>query len=159
MSIQVKQKKFISALNVEKHSPLTTDFRYTEEFTLGRSHIAVLIVARDSLVTGLLKHRRTRTGEKPHYCSECGKAFARKSNLESHRKVHSGEKPYACGVCGKRCSTSTVLQIHTRVHTGEKPYCCSECGKRFTASSPLQRHIRFHARKITQSRQCKKKRE
>ncbi|PIO40542.1 hypothetical protein AB205_0025710, partial [Aquarana catesbeiana] len=44
----------------------------------------------------LVKHQRTHTGEKAHFCSECGKYFSRNSYLLTHQRSHTGEKPYSC---------------------------------------------------------------
>ena len=41
------------------------------------------------------------TGEKPHKCEFCSKAFADPGYLTKHRRIHTGERPYQCDLCDK----------------------------------------------------------
>ncbi|XP_042291764.1 gastrula zinc finger protein XlCGF57.1-like [Thunnus maccoyii] len=84
------------------------------------------------------------TEERPFSCSECGKRFRRKKNLQEHMRIHTGEKPFGCSVCMKYFSCSGSLRKHLRIHTGEKPFVCSVCGNRFTESGHLKVHMRTH---------------
>nr|KAF6412423.1 zinc finger protein 350 [Rousettus aegyptiacus] len=92
----------------------------------------------------LIKHQKPQKIEKPHVCSECGKAFTKKSWLTDHQTVHTGEKPHRCSICGKAFSRKFMLTEHQRTHTGEKPYKCSECGKAFLKKSRLNIHQKTH---------------
>ncbi|XP_004866798.1 zinc finger protein 350 [Heterocephalus glaber] len=90
------------------------------------------------------KPKKTQKVEKRHVCSECGKAFVKKSWLTDHEIIHTGEKPHRCGLCGKAFSRKFMLTEHHRTHTGEKPYACTECGKAFLKKSRLSIHQKTH---------------
>ncbi|XP_030002755.1 gastrula zinc finger protein XlCGF57.1-like [Sphaeramia orbicularis] len=88
----------------------------------------------------------SKTNEKSHACSECGKRFWTRALLLIHMRVHTGEKPFCCSECGKRFSQKANLLRHMMSHTGEKPFSCSVCTERFTQKNSLKKHMNIHRR-------------
>ncbi len=73
-------------------------------------------------------HTREKPGE--NHCSVCDKDFS-SNDLTRHMQLHNGEKPCQCSQCDKAYVKKTNLIIHFRTHTEERPYQCSQCDKTF----------------------------
>ena len=59
-----------------------------------------------------------------HECDVCEKVFRYPSGLARHMRTHTNEKPYKCDVCEKSFTQARSLKGHMRIHTNEKPYEC-----------------------------------
>lgn len=92
-----------------------------------------------------------KQAEKKHFCSDCGRGFARKEHLKRHMRVHlpaedrpPADKKYSCEYCDKRYADKSSLNVHVRIHTGETPYICRFCQRGFRDRKPLIQHERIH---------------
>ena len=70
--------------------------------------------------------------------------FKRKDHLASHMKVHSSspEDKFTCTDCGKQFTKRFNLNRHQLTHTNDKEkFPCSRCEKTFTSKGQLGRHM------------------
>ena len=62
----------------------------------------------------------TKSEDRPHKCSTCGKGFAQKAGLKDHLNLHTGEKPYKCLYCPSSFASSGTHRMHQKGHLGIK---------------------------------------
>ena len=96
-------------------STLLPVFSYTFSFAV----IAMILVKKWKSARTLLVWFFF-SGEKPFECTECGRRFARSTDLKVHMPVHSEDKPYKCGECEKMFTRFSTLKEHIRTHTGTR---------------------------------------
>lgn len=91
----------------------------------------------------LVRHKKLHaSGVHLHHCPECDKAFKTPTGLQKHLKWHSKEKPYPCHLCPARFTRKFHLESHVVMHTGEKPHKCPVCERLYARAESLKKHMR-----------------
>ncbi|XP_026553563.1 transcriptional repressor CTCFL [Pseudonaja textilis] len=94
----------------------------------------------------LRNHLNTHTGTKPHKCNECDMAFVTVGELSRHKRYkHTLEKPFKCSICNYCSVEGSKLKRHIRSHTGERPYSCTVCSYASRDTYKLKRHMVTHS--------------
>ncbi|CAH1395832.1 unnamed protein product [Nezara viridula] len=90
----------------QPHHLTPTNGRITQyTFPFFSAHV-LLIFSLETL------NQKEKSGEKPHKCQVCGKAFSQSSNLITHSRKHTGYKPFACDLCGRAFQRKVDLRRH-----------------------------------------------
>nr|XP_021195584.2 uncharacterized protein LOC110380051 [Helicoverpa armigera] len=94
----------------------------------------------------LRAHLLTHSGQRPHVCVVCSKAFTTKWNLKLHRWTHMSRsaKPFKCGLCKGAFIRHSEYVSHMNAHKSVRPYTCNYCGCQFIRKYNCQRHVREH---------------
>ena len=95
-------------------------------------------------ISAFVKHGRTRTGEKPNACKECGMTFSSCHQFTVHQSLHTSEKQYECGECGKAFYNSSYLVQHQRTITVRSPMNVRNERKTFIVHENLIWHQSIH---------------
>lgn len=97
--------------------------------------------------SGLRRHVRTHTKEKPFHCKHpgCTKSFAEAYKLGEHMQSHDKGKPFQCHTCLKWFKTKKWLSQHILTHISGRQlreYVCRVCDEySSTDHDKLFRHI------------------
>ncbi|XP_036381781.1 zinc finger protein 646 isoform X2 [Megalops cyprinoides] len=87
--------------------------------------------------------KRSDSGDRPHKCDQCGRAYRHAGSLLNHKKSHK-TGVFRCFVCQKRFYNLLALKNHQRTHFDVKRHKCDECGKAFKIQKQLMNHLRIH---------------
>ena len=102
--------------------------------------------------------RQKHTKENLLACKECGKKYARPTELERHEETHKGQKD-VCPHCGKMLVHKHTLKRHIQQHHSGQPrirFECSVCEKTFTEKYTRDQHVLSHSGKTFSCSKCDK---
>ena len=82
-------------------------------------------------------------GHKVYQCKDCPKNFNKLSGLIRHSRTHSNEKPFQCPECLKCFTLDFNLTMHKKTHLKPKNIC-SNCSREFVTEKHLLNHMKVH---------------
>lgn len=88
---------------------------------------------------------RFHNDKKQHTCTDCGKKFSLKRDLDQHTLTHKNKKQFNCNNCHKAYSSKHLLNEHIIKHDRNKiQFKCSHCSKEFFKKSVYHTHLQTH---------------
>ncbi|XP_077562636.1 uncharacterized protein LOC144178569 isoform X2 [Haemaphysalis longicornis] len=74
------------------------------------------------------------------HCQQCSFTTLRPSKMKSHQRIHTGQQPHQCSYCSKAFGEKGTLVAHMCIHTDECPCRCHLCPSAFAQMSHLVTH-------------------
>ncbi|VEN43629.1 unnamed protein product [Callosobruchus maculatus] len=134
------QKAFHQAADLKRHHVKHTGLKQFQ-----CQHCGKQFCTRSGLEKHVVQHldKPRLPTVKSFLCMVCGKGFTASPSLKVHMRRHTGETPHQCQFCSKAFADKTSLKQHTmRYHTGEKPFTCMICDKKFFDSTNYKKHMK-----------------
>lgn len=86
----------------------------------------------------------TIEGQKLYQCKDCSKKFHKLSGMIRHTRIHSPEKPWVCPECSKSFTLEQTLKTHQKTHLQKPKHICTNCSREFNNARNLQNHMKLH---------------
>ncbi|XP_058058629.1 oocyte zinc finger protein XlCOF6-like [Anopheles bellator] len=84
--------------------------------------------------------------EMAYRCDECGRRFARQSELQRHRRIyHTTDHPYRCEPCNKIFLSRQSYREHMDSHENVRRFECETCDRKFVRRRNLINHRMSHS--------------
>ncbi|KAK7022273.1 hypothetical protein R3P38DRAFT_2960209 [Favolaschia claudopus] len=113
-----------SAFDARGSEPPSSSPASTSRLSRSRTPLVIeTIPSREQLTEEREMRRRQSRSAKMHACRICGKAFPRRSGLETHMNTHSGVRPYGCPFpgCEKLFNVLSNARRHHNTHFYQPP--------------------------------------
>nr|CAI5865333.1 unnamed protein product [Callosobruchus analis] len=95
--------------------------------------------------SNLNRHVRYECGKPPSFqCYHCGRQFHQHSNYKTHMKTYH-DRPFGCTNCAKAYKRKSHLTRHIRYECGKPPsFHCDFCHRKFRQQSNYKTHLKSH---------------
>lgn len=101
--------------------------------------------AKPSLNKWITDVRQAPRQKQLYQCPYCRYSTLHSTGMKRHLRTHTGERPFACTVCQQKFTQKGSLQAHMTTHTGLKPFACTICSFSTVHKSHLVRHMLNHS--------------
>ncbi|VEN38441.1 unnamed protein product, partial [Callosobruchus maculatus] len=95
--------------------------------------------------SNLNRHVRYECGKPPSFqCNHCGRQFHQHSNYKTHMRTYHA-RPFGCTNCAKAYKRKSHLTRHIRYECGKPPtFHCDHCGRKFHQQSNYKTHLKSY---------------